>query len=113
MIGHKQPLLEKSLRSVIETSEFSQLRAGCTLTSIQEDDDWVYVTYADSGGVHKIRSRFLAAADGKTGFTRKNYLEPKGICLEWAERYDRHAVSRFTFLSKTAAAPSMRKPGSP
>jgi 2-polyprenyl-6-methoxyphenol hydroxylase-like FAD-dependent oxidoreductase len=87
MIGHKQPALEKHLRTVVESSELSQIRTRCTLTSIQEDKDWVYVTYIDSTGEERqVKSRFLAAADGKTGFTRKNYLEPKGILLEWAEQ---------------------------
>jgi 2-polyprenyl-6-methoxyphenol hydroxylase-like FAD-dependent oxidoreductase len=87
MIGHKQPALEKHLRTVVESSELSQIRTRCTLTSIQEDKDWVYVTYIDSTGEERqVKSRFLAAADGKTGFTRKNYLEPKGIRLDWAEQ---------------------------
>lgn len=86
VIGHKQPVLEKHLRSIPEQSRFCQVRTSCTLTSIDEDDDWVYVTYVDAIGIEKkIRSRFFVAADGKTGFTRKNYLEPKGVRLEWAE----------------------------
>ncbi|GKZ25812.1 hypothetical protein AbraIFM66951_000787 [Aspergillus brasiliensis] len=88
---HKQPVLEKHLRSVIEASTFSELRSSCTLTSIDEHKDWVYVRYQDPAGVEKkVRAKFLAAADGKTGYTRKHYLEPKGIILEWAEqsKYD-------------------------
>ncbi|KAL3460086.1 hypothetical protein BJX64DRAFT_263683 [Aspergillus heterothallicus] len=84
---HKQPSLEKHLRSVIEASTFSELRSSCTLTSIQEDDNWVYASYQDAAGAEKkLRAKFLAAADGKTGYTRKHYLEPKGIQLEWAEK---------------------------
>lgn len=87
MIAHKQPALEKHLRTIVESSELSQIRTSCTLTSIHEDKDWVYATYVDSKGeVRQVKSRFLAAADGKTGFTRKNYLEPKGIRMEWAEQ---------------------------
>ena len=87
MIGHKQPALEKHLRAVVESSELSKIRTRCTLTSIHEDKDWIYATYIDSTGEERqVKSRFLAAADGKTGYTRKNYLEPKGIRLEWAEQ---------------------------
>jgi 2-polyprenyl-6-methoxyphenol hydroxylase-like FAD-dependent oxidoreductase len=79
--------LEEYLRAAVEKEEFSQLRPSCTLTSISEDAEWVYSTYNDEFDRKKvIRSRFLAAADGKTGFTRKKYLEPKGIKLEWAEQ---------------------------
>jgi 2-polyprenyl-6-methoxyphenol hydroxylase-like FAD-dependent oxidoreductase len=43
----------------------------------------VYVDYEDKdGSIHRIRSKFLAAADGKTGYTRKHYMEPKGILME-------------------------------
>jgi 2-polyprenyl-6-methoxyphenol hydroxylase-like FAD-dependent oxidoreductase len=88
ILAHKQPILEKHLRSTIEEADSCELRSSCTLTSISEDENWVYATYDDSLGREKrIRAKFLAAADGKTGFTRKMYLEPKGIRLEWAEQY--------------------------
>ncbi|KAE8405430.1 hypothetical protein BDV37DRAFT_293137 [Aspergillus pseudonomiae] len=87
VIAHKQPVLEKNLRSAVEESNFCELRSSCTLTAISEDEQWVYATYTDASGAEKkIRSKFLAAADGKTGFTRKMYLEPKGIQMEWAEK---------------------------
>lgn len=77
--------MEEHLRSVLRESTVSDLRPGCTLTAIQEDEDWVYATYVDPTGNEKhVHSKFLVAADGKTGFTRKMYLEPKGIELEWA-----------------------------
>ena len=83
----KQPALKKHLRSVIEASKFSMLRSSCTLTSIDEDNNWVYTSYRDPAGAEKkLRAKFLVAADGKTGYARKHYLEPKGIELEWAER---------------------------
>jgi 2-polyprenyl-6-methoxyphenol hydroxylase-like FAD-dependent oxidoreductase len=83
---HKQPDLEKHLRSKIASEECSELRSSCILTSIREDNSWVYATYVDSSGAEKqIRGRFLVGADGKTGFTRKQYLEEKGVELLWAE----------------------------
>ncbi|KAJ5797374.1 monooxygenase [Penicillium pulvis] len=86
VLAHRQPILEKYLRKAVNKAETSELRSNCTVTSISEDADWVYVTYDDSGTQKKIRAKFLAAADGKTGFTRKKYLEPKGVKLEWAEQ---------------------------
>ncbi|KAF3387026.1 hypothetical protein F1880_001616 [Penicillium rolfsii] len=87
MLAHKQPVLEKYLRTVVDKAPECELRSSCELTSISEDKDWVHATYNDVSGVqHKIRAKFLAAADGKTGYTRKMYLEPKGIELNWAEK---------------------------
>lgn len=88
VISHKQPTLEKHLRSVIKGSQYSQLRSRCTLKSIEEDKDWVYASYVDpEGNNRRIRARFLVGADGKTGYVRKQYLEPRGIKMEWAEQY--------------------------
>ena len=85
LMCHKQPTLEKHLRSVISASSCSCLRNNCTLTSISEDEDWVYAKYLDSAGVERqIRSKFLVGADGKTGYTRKKYLEPQGVQMQWA-----------------------------
>ncbi|PVH71143.1 hypothetical protein DL98DRAFT_597227 [Cadophora sp. DSE1049] len=38
------------------------------------------------GANRRIRARFLIGADGKTGYTRKKYLEPKGIKLQQASQ---------------------------
>lgn len=86
-MSHKQPVLEKYLRTKIGPGSHSTLRSGCTLTSIRESGDWVYAKYIDDQGrEHTIRSKFLVGADGKTGFTRKQYLEPLGVQLLWAEK---------------------------
>lgn len=86
LLGHKQPTLEKHLRLAMTSTEYSIFRPGCTLTCISENEDWVYVTYRDPSGAEKqVRGRFLVGADGKTGFTRKKYLEPQGIKMESAE----------------------------
>lgn len=88
VFAHKQPILEKYVRTAIDKTGTGELRSSCTLTSISEDADWVYATYSDPSGIEKrVRAKFLAAADGKTGYTRKMYLEPKGITLDWAEKY--------------------------
>jgi 2-polyprenyl-6-methoxyphenol hydroxylase-like FAD-dependent oxidoreductase len=80
---HKQPVLEKNIRNVIYQNPSGEIRSGSTVQAISEDEDWVYVTYTDKEGqTKKLRSKFFVGADGKTGFTRKRYLEPKGITME-------------------------------
>jgi hypothetical protein len=52
----------------------------CTLTAIDGSDDSVYAEYdEDACGATHLQAKFLVGGDGKTGFTRKKYLEPKGI----------------------------------
>jgi 2-polyprenyl-6-methoxyphenol hydroxylase-like FAD-dependent oxidoreductase len=82
-ICHKQPALEKAIRGVIAENAFSELRVGSTIVSISEDSEFVYVEYVSADGTRrKMRAKFLVGADGKTGYTRKKYLEPKGIIME-------------------------------
>lgn len=86
-ICHKQPALERSLRDAMERTHYSELRSNATVTSICENENWVYCKYTDVNGMERrIRSKFLVGADGKTGFTRKRYLEPKGIKMEKAHK---------------------------
>jgi 2-polyprenyl-6-methoxyphenol hydroxylase-like FAD-dependent oxidoreductase len=75
--------MEKYLRLAASHHACSQIRVACTVTEIREEGDWVYCQYSDaSGAQRRIRGKFLVGADGKTGFTRKKYLEPKGVDLE-------------------------------
>lgn len=61
------------------------MRLGARVTSMHEDDMAIYTTYTDSRGVsHTIRSQFVVGADGKTGFVRKQYLEPLGVTMAHA-----------------------------
>lgn len=70
------------MRQSMAQNGHSDLRVQSTLLSISEDEDWVYVRYTDKDGQeHRIRSRFFVGADGKTGYTRKCYLEPRGISI--------------------------------
>ena len=86
-ICHRQPVLEKHLRQSMAKNGHSELRVQSTVLSISEDEDWVYVNYTDKDGQeHRIRGRFLVGADGKTGFTRKRYLEPRGIYMNKAHQ---------------------------
>ncbi|KAK6442808.1 hypothetical protein LTR95_000967 [Oleoguttula sp. CCFEE 5521] len=85
-VFHKQPELERAIRDVIAQSPFSELRSEATLTSITEDADTVIVEYIDrSGSTVRMRAPFLVGSDGKTGYVRKKYLEPKGIVMERCE----------------------------
>ena len=82
-ICHNQPVLEANLRLAMKRTKFCDLRVSSTLTSISESNEWVYATYSDGYGVERrLRAKFLVGADGKTGFTRKKYLEPKGVLME-------------------------------
>jgi 2-polyprenyl-6-methoxyphenol hydroxylase-like FAD-dependent oxidoreductase len=116
VLAHKQPVLEKYLRSIVEEGDSCELRSSCTLTSISEDENWVYATYDDASGREKrIRAKFLAAADGKTGFVRKMYLEPKGIRLDRAEQYVQFSRCRLRFLVNSqlelSSEPNMKRHG--
>ena len=82
LMSFKQPAMEKHLRSKID-ERYGTLRPNSTVTAISEDSDRVYVDYEDKAGVkHRICGKFLVGADGKTGFTRKKYLEPRGVVME-------------------------------
>ena len=75
--------MERSIREVIQKSSFCELRSGSTVMSIEEDKNLVSVQYEEANGTRRgIRARFLVGADGKTGYTRKKYLEPRGVVLE-------------------------------
>ena len=75
------------MRQSMAQNGHSDLRVQSTVLSISEDEDWVYVRYTDKDGQeHHIRSRFFVGADGKTGYTRKCYLEPQGISMDKAHQ---------------------------
>jgi 2-polyprenyl-6-methoxyphenol hydroxylase-like FAD-dependent oxidoreductase len=86
-MSHKQPALEKHLRLAMNNT-LCNLRSGSTVVAIQEDKDFVYVEYRDENGQNRTaRAKFLVGADGKTGFTRKKYLEPRGVIMEKSPEY--------------------------
>lgn len=87
-ICHKQPVLEKNLRKSMASTGFSDLRAGCSVVKLAEDESWTYCEYTNAEGHRKrIRSKFFVGADGKTGYTRKKYLEPMGVHMDRAHKY--------------------------
>jgi len=78
--------MEKTIRDVIADSPYSQLRSKCTVTGIDEDEHSVRVQYVDATGQSKtVQTKFLVGADGKTGYVRKKYLEPRGITMDRCE----------------------------
>ncbi|PNP47870.1 hypothetical protein TGAMA5MH_00922 [Trichoderma gamsii] len=82
---HKQPCIEKHLRSQIKALGVAEIHLGAHVTSIHEDENWVYANYTDESNQSRtVRGKFLIGADGKTGFTRKQYLEPQGVTLDQA-----------------------------
>lgn len=86
-MSHKQPALEKQLRLAMNKT-FCNLRSNSTVVAIEEDEEFVYVEYRDENGqTRKVRAKFLVGADGKTGFTRKKYLEPRGVVMEKSREY--------------------------
>ncbi|KAK5722044.1 hypothetical protein LTR17_014480 [Elasticomyces elasticus] len=85
-VFHKQPELERALRDAIDTRSASHFRTGCSVQSIDESSERVTVEYTDAqGATRKLCGAFLVGADGKTGYVRKRYLEPKGVRLERCE----------------------------
>jgi 2-polyprenyl-6-methoxyphenol hydroxylase-like FAD-dependent oxidoreductase len=84
---HKQSALENQLRLGMNKT-FCSLRSDSTVVAIEEDETFVYVEYKDENGQdRKVRAKFLVGADGKTGFTRKKYLEPRGVVMEKSLEY--------------------------
>ncbi|KAF3396168.1 hypothetical protein F1880_007280 [Penicillium rolfsii] len=86
-ICHKQPALERCLRGAMAASGFCELRSGCLVTQLTESEQGIHCQYLDQeGNKRQIRAQFFIGADGKTGFTRKHYLEPRGIFMQHAHQ---------------------------
>lgn len=82
-ICHKQPAMEKAIRDQIQKMPLSEIRTESTVTGLSEDPNSVVVEYKDGNGeTRRLKAPFLVGADGKTGYVRKMYLEPKGIIME-------------------------------
>ncbi|KIW97245.1 uncharacterized protein Z519_02637 [Cladophialophora bantiana CBS 173.52] len=88
-ICHKQPVMEKNIRRAASSCPSSQIRLGSTIIHVEEDKDFVRAQYIDNNGIQRtIQGKFFVGADGKTGFTRKRYLEPKGVLLQTLSGYE-------------------------
>ncbi|KAE8142837.1 hypothetical protein BDV38DRAFT_267495 [Aspergillus pseudotamarii] len=85
---HKQPTLEGNLRKAVSHSTFCTLRSELTVYELCEDVQWIYCRYQDAQGAERrIRAPFFVGADGKTGFSRKQYLEAKCVHMEKVTEY--------------------------
>ena len=99
-ITHKQPTMEKAIRDSIARKSSSQIRTESIVVGITEDDHRVTVEYEDATGqVRKLSAPFLVGADGKTGYVRKKYLEPKGVTMEKCKEYVSPCVSVMSLLT--------------
>ncbi|EXJ82936.1 hypothetical protein A1O3_06753 [Capronia epimyces CBS 606.96] len=86
-ICHKQPAMEKAIRDQIKKIPYSEIRTESTVIGVSEKGDTVQVEYLDAKGQHHtLKASFLVGADGKTGYVRKKYLEPRGIVMERCEQ---------------------------
>ena len=85
-----QPTMERLLRQIVRESSVGQFRDGSEVVGIEDKGDSVEVIYKDSrtGEMHRIRSKLVIGTDGKGGFTRKRYLEPKGVKMEYDHPYE-------------------------
>ncbi|KAB8235631.1 putative monooxygenase [Aspergillus alliaceus] len=71
-----------------------------TVFELREDGNWTYSKYHDAQGMEwEIRARFPVGADGKTGFTRENYLGPKGVHMEKVTEYVSVGVPTKTWVA--------------
>ncbi|PYH44740.1 putative monooxygenase [Aspergillus saccharolyticus JOP 1030-1] len=73
-IGQNQPVLEKKLRDAL-TPAYCSLRCQSTIVEVKEDEVWTIICVLD----------ILMGADGKTGYTRKQYLEPRVVLERFHE----------------------------
>ncbi|KAM5510071.1 hypothetical protein FOXYSP1_13037 [Fusarium oxysporum f. sp. phaseoli] len=82
---------EEELRSLLQSSEYAQLRTECAVTSCREGVDSMEVSFTTSDGtLTDLRGKYLVGADGTRGIVRKEFLEPRGV--EQAEGKIHYAV---------------------
>lgn len=85
ILAHKQPELERAIRDAVAMHDCCRFRSSSEIVSVEENEgaEWVTVGYVDAmGETTSLRARFLVGADGKTGFVRKKFLEPRGVIME-------------------------------
>ncbi|KAL2206005.1 FAD/NAD(P)-binding domain-containing protein [Sarocladium strictum] len=93
---HKQPAIEVNLRKRIKELGVGKVCLGARVTGLKEVQNSVEVTYLDTDNkTHQVSAKIFVGADGKTGFTRKHYLEPLGISLDriGSTAYEEHWVA--------------------
>ncbi|KAF8854801.1 FAD/NAD(P)-binding domain-containing protein [Acephala macrosclerotiorum] len=79
-INQFQPNYERALRVELSCLSSCNLRTGCEVVNMAEEDGSVVVEYVDTEGNRRdIRTSWFIGADGKRGVVRKKFLEPEGI----------------------------------
>lgn len=85
-IMFRQPKLEELLRGAIRESGIGEYRDGSEVVGMEDADGnkSVVVRYRDvrDGKEKSIKARFVVGCDGRRGYVRKVFLEPKGIIAE-------------------------------
>lgn len=68
--------VEAALRSRIQASKFCEVRVGCEVAHIEQNDAGIEVEYTgQDGSAAQICADWLIGADGKRGTVRKDFLE--------------------------------------
>ncbi|KAJ0132617.1 Uncharacterized protein HZ326_24306 [Fusarium oxysporum f. sp. albedinis] len=75
-----QPRLEEELRSLLQSSEYAQLRTERAGTSCRKGVDSIGVSFTTGDGtLTDFEGEYFVGADGKRGIVRKEFLEPRGV----------------------------------
>ena len=83
-----QPIMEGHMQDVVKCAPTGEYRDRSEVVAIQETVDSTEVLYTRDGQEKRIRAKFVVGTDGKTGFVRKKYLEPKGVLMERAHPFE-------------------------
>lgn len=83
-----QPVMEGCMRDVVKSASLGEYRDRSEVVAIEETSDSTEVVYRRDGQERRIRAKFVVGTDGKTGFVRKKYLEPKGVLMEHAHPFE-------------------------
>ena len=77
-ICHKQPVLERAIRGIMDANPLSELRVSSTIISTREDEDFVYVEYigADKTTTDAIKDFWLVQI-ARPDIHRRNTLSRK------------------------------------
>lgn len=78
--GHQlqltDPRVERSLCDAVTANQLCDVRRGCEVQNISQNDEGVEVQYKSTdGSMRKIQTTWLIGADGKRGVVRKTFLE--------------------------------------
>ena len=66
-----QPSLERALRDILATDPHAQMRIGCQLESLDQDDHGVTAKVVGRDGAAEIRARYLVGCDGASSPVRQ------------------------------------------